>query len=309
MSVFNGAIRPPAVLSDEAVERYLAVVRAELEIDPLFRRRLRGQVMNQYVAARESGVPVPKSTGRSMGKVGRAALFTSVALATTTTSVLAASQEAVPGDLLYPLKREVEELRVAVLPAHLQDDLAAYELTERIQELSTLAERGDDARVAALAVIVEREYEAFVAANDAVTASADQQLLVIAGMIEDLPQPAQELIEQARHDVSDSYPWQASALPGATSGAGAPEPGANGQAGIVPGDGTTTGGNDGSGNATAGGDGAGAEPTPQPATTPKPTPTFEPEPIPDPTPAPTAVPAPDPTPRGQRQDAQGENDQ
>ena len=53
MSLFKGSLRPPAVLSDEAIERHLTVLHAEVEIDPLFRRRLRGQVVNRYVAARE----------------------------------------------------------------------------------------------------------------------------------------------------------------------------------------------------------------------------------------------------------------
>ena len=132
-----------------------------------------------------------------MGRLGRAVLYSSFALAATTTSVLAASQEALPGDLLYPLKRQVERLRVQVLPAHLQDDLAAYALGERIEELGALAERGDDARVAALAAIVERDYEAFVEASLATSSANEHHLTVLGALLDRLPEPAQAAIGQA----------------------------------------------------------------------------------------------------------------
>ena len=59
MSLFNDTLRPPAILSDQAVERYLAAIRAEIEPDPFFRRRLRGQVMNRFVATREGMIAAP----------------------------------------------------------------------------------------------------------------------------------------------------------------------------------------------------------------------------------------------------------
>lgn len=194
MSLFRGTIRPPAILSDEAVERYLAVIRAEIRPDPLFRRRLRGEVMNRYVAARE-GIGA-ESSRRSMGTLGRAVLYATFTMAVTSTSVLAASQEALPGDLLYPLKRHVETLRVQVLPAHLHDDLAALALTERISELAHLAERGDWGRVALQAGVVEQEYDAFLLLAEAAPPGTNERYLtVLAGLIDRLPDAARAAVE------------------------------------------------------------------------------------------------------------------
>ena len=280
MSLFRDAMRPPAILSDQPIERYLAAVRAELDPDPLFRRRLRGQVMNRYVATREGMVETPHR--RSMGRVGRAVLYASFALAATTTSVLAASQEAVPGDLLYPLKRHVESLRVQVLPAHLQDDLAAYELAERIGELAILAERGDDARVAGLAAIIERDYEALVEISQATPGSNSHQLTVLSALIERLPEPARAAIAEVIERQSDQTGPSATERTGSSNGGTSGGP---------------SGGSQSSNGASAAGGQAGSdadEPTETPA--PEPTPKAAKSPSPEPTPKATRSPRPDPTP-------------
>jgi len=193
MSLFRGTIRPSAVLSDEAIERYLASIRAGLDLDPLFRRRLRGEVMNRYVAAREGIGVAPRR--RVMGRLGRAVLYASFALAATGGSVLAASQDALPGELLYPLKREVEALRVQALPEHLHDDLAAYALGERIDELGRLADLGDWDRVAAQAAVVEHDYRAFVDGAAGLDASNGRYLTVLTGLLDGLPESAYAAIQ------------------------------------------------------------------------------------------------------------------
>ena len=261
MSLFRGTLRPPTILSDEAVERYLAAIRAELAPDPLFRRRLRGEVVNRFVAAREGMVITPQ--GRSMGRLGRAVLYASLTLALSATSVLAASQEALPGDLLYPLKRQVEDLRMEVVPAHLHHDLAAYELAERIDELARLTELGDATRAASMAAIVAAGYEAFLAEADAAGLVADDRYLsVLTALLDRLPEPAQDAVEA----VIDRAP----------SHGRAPNP--------EPGSGPSTGGGS-SGNSAVGvpgvpsGNGNGpaepgdAEPTPKPTRSPRPEPT------------------------------------
>jgi hypothetical protein len=288
MSLFRDALRPPAILSDQAIERYLAAVRAELAPDPLFRRRLRGQVMNRYVAAREGIVETPQR--RSMGRVGRAVLYASFALAATTTSVLAASQEAVPGDLLYPLKRHVESLRVQVLPAHLQDDLAAYELAERIDELGVLAARGDDARVAGLAAIVGRDYEAFVEISQATPGSDTDRLMVLSALIERLPEPAQaaiaEVVERQSAPTGPLTPERSDGNAGGGSGGSQPSNGAG----------------------AAGGTDASGPEEPTDTLTPDPTPRAAKSPTPEPSPNATKSPRPDPTPRGGSGSSQSESD-
>jgi hypothetical protein len=273
MSLFRGTLRPPAILSDEAVERYLAAIREELAPDPLFRRRLRGEVMNRYVAAREGRVATPRT--RSMGKLGRAVLYASFTLALSATSVLAASQEALPGDLLYPLKREVETLRMEVLPAHLHHDLAAYELAERIDELARLTELGDVPRAAALAAVVAKDYEAFVQEADAAGIVADDRYLtVLIALLERLPEPAQEAVQA----VIDRAPAS-----GGGSSAG------NGSTGSS--DATTGNASSGNGAALPGApnaNGDGPDDSSSPAPTPKPTKSPKPEPTTRATPEPSA---------------------
>ena len=260
MSLFRGTIRPPAILSDEAVDRYLAAIRAEIRPDPLFRRRLRGEVMNRYVAAREGIGARPER--RSMGTLGRAVLYATFTLAVTSTSVLAASQEALPGDLLYPLKRHVETLRIQVLPAHLHDDLAAMALAERINELAHLAERGEWARVAIQAAAVEHDYAAFLLLADAAPPGAnDRYLTVLAGLVERLPAGARAAVEAVIERRSGSDPNQAQGGSGGevprSNGGSTPAGGAGGQGGP-------------SGGSTGGEEQVDATPKPKPTKSPVP---------------------------------------
>ncbi|HEX7173083.1 MAG TPA: hypothetical protein VF365_10805 [Candidatus Limnocylindria bacterium] len=258
MSLFRGTIRPPAVLSDEAVERNLAAIRAELQPDPLFRRRLRGEVMNRYVAAREGIGATPRR--RSMGALGRAVLYATFTLAVTSTSVLAASQEALPGDLLYPLKRHVEVLRVQVLPGHLHDDLAALALAERISELGHLAERGDWGRVAIQAAAVQHDYDVFLALVDAAPPGSNERYLtVLAGLVERLPDPARSAVEGAIDRRSGADPTRS--VPRGPDG----DP-PRGNGGSTPAGGAA-------GGSSADGDGVDATAEPKPTKSPRPNPT------------------------------------
>ena len=285
MSLFRDSLRPPAIFSDEAVERYLAAIRAELGPDPHFSRRLRGQVLNRYVAARE-GIGAAPTAARTMGRLGRAVLYASFTLAFSVTGVMAASQEALPGELLYPLKRQVEQLRVQVLPAHLHDDLATYALGERIHELDELAERGDWDRVIALAETIEQDYLALADALETESGQLDRHIVVLNGLLETLPATARTAVE----DVLDGMP-----------GIGQPPDGhpVNGAA-------------DGAGGPGIGSGNANADPTPKPTKEPKPAksvapaPTAKPQPTPKPqptlepvapTPDPEATPRPTPGPR------------
>ena len=195
MSLFRSTLRPPAILSDEAVERYLTALRATVEPDPLFRRRLRGEVVNRYVATREGHVAV-RTLPRRMTRIGRAALYASFTLAVSVTSVMAASQESIPGDFLYPLKRQVEELRAQVVPAHLQDELAAYVLAERIQELGSLTDNGSWEAAVALAEEVSADYRAYVAAVPGLDAGAvERYIAALNGMLENLPVATRTAVE------------------------------------------------------------------------------------------------------------------
>ena len=201
MSLLRSSLRPPAILSDEAIERYVEALRHELQPDPLYRRRLRGIVLNRYVALREGAIP--SATRRvGMSRIGRAVLIASFTLAIGVTSVMAASQEALPGGLLYPLKQRVEQLRVEILPAHLHDELAAAALGARIDELARLALRGGDEGVAALTLVIEHDYEEFMAAFPQESGSIARQLAVLDGLRERLPAQARLIVGGVLDDLA-----------------------------------------------------------------------------------------------------------
>ena len=201
MSLFRPSLRPPAILSDEAIERYVEAIRHELQPDPLYRRRLRGTVLNRYVAAREGAISTVQPSA-AMSRIGRAVLVASFTLALGVTSVMAASQEALPGELLYRFKQRVEQLRVEILPAHLHDELAAAALGERIDELARLALRGDDDGVAALAIVIEHDYEELVAAFPQDGDAIDRQLMVLDELLRRLPEKARLVVADVLDDLA-----------------------------------------------------------------------------------------------------------
>src|SRR5205085_2568482 len=74
--------------------------------------------------------------------------FASVGLAISVSAVGAASTSALPGDPLYAVKRQVEELRMEIAPPSVRPALAAMALEERLTEVEQLAAAGDWGRVA-----------------------------------------------------------------------------------------------------------------------------------------------------------------
>ncbi len=262
MSLFSRSIQPPRTVSDDVIERYLARLRADVEPDALFRRRLRSDAVNRFVAARE-GLVSPINTGasaRRMGRVGRACLYASLTLGASAASVLAASQEALPGDALYGLKQQIEQLRMAVLPDHLQDELAAYALGERIEEMDRLAESGRLGQAIAMAPAIEAEFERLAAlgsSDEATAARIERHLLVLQGLLEKLPDTARTAVQNVING---------------TQGMGQDNTGAQ------------DAGNTGGTNAAGGGAGPVLDPEPQgqPDRTPRPEPTVAPERTPKP---------------------------
>lgn len=293
MSLFRTSLRPPAILSDEAIERYVEAIRLELQPDPLYRRRLRGIVVNRFVAAREGSVTAAEP--RVMSRIGRAVLYASFAMAISVTSVMAASQEALPGELLYPLKQRVEQMRFEVLPAHLHDDLEAAALGERIDELARLALRGDHEGVAELALLIEREYEGLTPAFPEEGGAVDRQLAVLSELLERLPENARLAVADVIQDIADDEGADPRQPRGNVGGGLGPIRAAS----PVPGPATVS---------------QPEEPaTPRPAKSPKPMPTPTPSPSATPTdapageaaspePAPLLEPTPRPTPRQPDQD-------
>jgi hypothetical protein len=262
MSLFSRSIQPAPTVSDDVIERYLARLRADIEPDPLFRRRLRSDSVNRFVAAREGLVsPITAGTSaRRMGRVGRACLYASLTLGASAASVLAASQEALPGDALYGLKQQIEQIRMNILPEHLQDELAAYALGERIEEMERLAESGRLGMAIAMAPAIEAEFERLAAlgnSHDASAARIERHLLVLQGLLEKLPDTARTAVQNIIN--------------------GTPGMGQNGG-------GAQNTGNTGGANASGAGAGVGPvlDPEPQPDRTPRPERTVRPERTPKP---------------------------
>ncbi len=94
--------KEPPPQPDDEMEASMRAALAELDPDPLFRRRLRGRVLNGYVEVREGMRPLPPS-GRA-GRIGRAALYASMTAALAAGAVAAVSNDALPGDPLYGAK-------------------------------------------------------------------------------------------------------------------------------------------------------------------------------------------------------------
>jgi hypothetical protein len=294
MSLFRDSVRPPPLASDAALRRYIELVRADIEPDPLFRRRLRGLVTNRSVAAREGSLPPTRSPGRAIGRLGRAGLYASLALVGSVGVTMAASLSAVPGDPLYAVKLRIEELRVMALPAEFRDDLAIYALSERIDELGRLSAAGKVEQADALLDAIEAQI-AVVAAMD-IAADTESGLLssrleVLDTLVDRLPPKAQQAVERAMA----GSPGIVKSGPGPATGHGQ-DATANGGQGRVPVavDAATTDSYDsgapdsgtsdsevsGSDTSNAGTSNGGAKaPTDQvtpPAVTPKPTPTPRP---------------------------------
>ncbi|MEO7296872.1 MAG: hypothetical protein ABIZ57_12115 [Candidatus Limnocylindria bacterium] len=283
MSLFKRALRPPPIVSDEAIERYLTSHREQIEPDPLYRRRLRTDVVNRFVAAREGidSASRPSLVRREMGRVGRACLYASFTLGVSAASVLAASQEAKPGEVLYPLKQRIEQLRVDVLPPHLHGELAAYALGERIDEMGWLAEAGHLELVAAMGPAIDREYARLVTLGASVDAAGatriERHLIVLEGLLAKLPPNARDAV---RLDIDGSAGTRLGNSRNLDPGT---------PRGVTP----------AAGGAAAPFGSPTPSPTAKPARAAKPDPTAAAAPTPTPKPKPdrTPEPRPDPTPR------------
>lgn len=137
------------------IERHIKRIKP----DPLFQRRLRGQVVNRYVATREGMVAATNPVRlprRSLSVLSRGMLYASLLTAVSATAVGAAAQGSLPGDLLYGVKLELETIRMELAPASMRDDLAALALDERLDEVEALATAGRWGQIDEAVAAVER---------------------------------------------------------------------------------------------------------------------------------------------------------
>ena len=147
------------------IERHVQRIKP----DPLFQRRLRGQVVNRYVATREGMVAAARPVRlprRNLSVLGRGMLYASLLTAVGTTAAGAAAQGSLPGDLLYGVKLELESIRMELAPADVRDDLAAMALDARLEEVEALAAAGRWAQLDMAVAGVERARMALAALTD-----------------------------------------------------------------------------------------------------------------------------------------------
>jgi hypothetical protein len=138
---------------DDRVVRLLRRAAMDLEPDPLFRRRVRGEVLNRHVATREGLVAAPRE--RAVGRLGRAVLLASLTLAVSVSAAGAAAQSALPGELLYPMKLQIESIRLQLASGMARADLLSMALSARLDELERLATAGEWQLVATASDAVE----------------------------------------------------------------------------------------------------------------------------------------------------------
>ena len=187
---------------DDPMLRRIEEALTGTHLDAMYRRRLRGRVMNRYVAVREGHAIAAAPTMRRgvMGRLGRACLYASLALAGTSAGVLAASQSSLPGDPLYGMKLRIDELRIEAAPMGLRTALAEYVVESRLNEALVLATNGEWDRAALAAAQVERSVEqlaGLMGANDVVEERIGRHLAVLSGLIETAPAAAREALAHA----------------------------------------------------------------------------------------------------------------
>lgn len=199
MSTAQPARRDAVDEAGRLLQRHLRRQAIGLGPDPLFGRRLRGELLNRHVAMREGAAPTTGAVRAEMGRLGRACLYASVLIAAGVGGTMAASQGALPGDALYPVKLEIEQLRLQALPAEHHDDLAAAMLAERVWELGMLIEAGDDAAAAAMVAPIQDAIDRLAAHGLALPAGLAQttpHLEVLQRLIDRLPAAAEAAIER-----------------------------------------------------------------------------------------------------------------
>lgn len=209
--------------TDSATERRLRQSLGQLGPDPLFERRLRGSIVNYYVATREGHVR-PRAPRRQMGVIGRSVLYASLALAIGVTAVGAASQDSLPGDPLYGVKLRLEQIRMEIAPPSVRDDLAQLAVAERTRELQKLVAKGQWTAVTAAADAVIRAEATLVTFTPTAgtAATTDDALVVLQGVLDRAPDAARPGLEQALQAAARNASAAAGVQPGEPANAAQP---------------------------------------------------------------------------------------
>ena len=198
--------RPRPLGIDDAMLLRLERALRRAEPDPLFRRRLRGHLVNRYVASREGLLVEPRRPARQMGKLGRSILYASLAAALSLSAAGAAAQDSLPGESLYAMKLQLEELRTRVAPLSVHAELAGIALAERVEELDRLAAAGAwDMVPAAAARVTDARDELLALDPDAdveVAAAAEHAADVLESVLAGAPPSVRSGLQRALQVVT-----------------------------------------------------------------------------------------------------------
>ena len=208
---------------DDPVVQLLERAASAVRPDPLYRRRLRADTVNRHVALREGLIAVPRVRGE-MGRLGRAVLYASLATALSVSAVGAVAQDAVPGDLLYPMKLQLEDMRLRIASPSLRHDWLVQALDERLEEVEQLARRGEWQRAAGAAEAAEAA-EGRLSRDSAALGRRDademqRHVIVLADLLADAPASARNGLERALDAATFGPARGASQDPGSTSNGG-----------------------------------------------------------------------------------------
>jgi hypothetical protein len=184
---------------------------------PAFRARLQADLQQSLLAQHPARRPRPLWS-RWLPRMAAATLALVVLLGST----VVASASSLPGDVLYPVKRVTENVRLllswsAQAWVAVQLDIA----DARLAELRALADQGRAADEAALVAAVARAHEAARAAaseasDPALVASVEAQIAADEVALHQT-EPNQLVPDEARADTPTLQPATATALPAATA--------------------------------------------------------------------------------------------
>lgn len=217
---------------DEAYAVNLERTLRLLEPDALYRQRLRGAVLNHHVAMRE-GLAQPQRRPIVMGALGRGVLVASLVVALGASAAGAAAAESLPGDPLYPVKLQFEEIRLQIAPHAMRADLMAMALDERLDELEALARAGRWSKVAGVAHAVAEAEARLAGARGAPGQAAVEELskhaAVLKALVDTAPPAAQGGLQRAIQ-AANSHKKPVKEHPNRRPQSGPPsEPGSAGQ--------------------------------------------------------------------------------
>ena len=172
--------------------------------DPLRRASARHAFLGQAARLRAGPAAGRLPRSRAVGRLFRLAAAVTAALGlalASMTGVAYAADGALPGDVLYPLDQEIEQLQLALSPsAEHRTDLLLAMAGERLQEAEDLAAQGDEEHMA----VALESYEQIVSAvSDAVDSSESEDKSALTRQLNEQLTDHEERLQAIRQHVPE----------------------------------------------------------------------------------------------------------